>query len=265
MVQEEQRRWRADVRPGEEIRSSLSDFSVRGRIRLWRFGGWAWQKPYDCSCSGPYFVQARARPKHRHYFWRQPAIFGMPPHCPHIYMSFLVMFAEKLRVGPNDTYNTGLQIVIKFRHLFDRYLRSLNLHEYERRLGRKIIVHPAQNTPCSSNALGKHRRGCPTGVSLTRRHVSVPWEVKSVTNSSRYNAQRDKRLSHYCRRRARSVVRLGAVALSTRRRELGSSLRLLRSVMTCHHLGNDPAQSRALASGGTARAVPLPDSIHPCT
>ena len=62
-------------------------------------------------------------------------------------------------------------------------------------MARKTIVHPAQNRHYSSNARGRHPRGCPTGVGLTRRHVSGPWGVKSITNSSRYNAQRDKKVS----------------------------------------------------------------------
>ena len=115
---------------------------------------------------------------------------------------------------------------------FYRNLRRLNLHEYGPHLSPKTIVHPAQNRHYSSNARRRHPRGCPTGVGLTRKQVSVARGVKSTTNSSRYNAQRDKSLS-YCRQRARSGGRLGAVTLSTRRRELGSSLRLLRLVMTC--------------------------------
>ena len=113
-----------------------------------------------------------------------------------------------------------------------RNRRGLNLNKYEPQLARKTIVHPVQNRHFSSNARGSHPRGCPNGVGLTRRQVSVPWGVKSITNSSRYNAQRDKSLS--CRRQqARSVGRLSAVNLSYRRRELRSSLRLLQSAMTC--------------------------------
>ena len=102
--------------------------------------------------------------------------------------------------------------------VFHQNQRGLTLDEYEPQLARKTIVHPAQNRHYSSNARGSHPHGYPTGVGLTRRQVSVPWGVKSVINSSRYNAQRDKSL-RYCRQRARSVGRLGAVILSTRRRE----------------------------------------------
>ena len=98
----------------------------------------------------------------------------------------------------------------------------MNLNKYEPLLARKTIVHPAQNRHYSSNARGIHPRGCPNGVGLTCRQVSLPWGVKFTTNSSRYNAQRDKSLS-YRRQGARSVGRLGAVTLSTRRRELRSS------------------------------------------
>ena len=64
----------------------------------------------------------------------------------------------------------------------------------EPQLAHKTIFHPAQNCHYSSNARGRHTGGCPTGVGLTRRQVSVPWGVKSITNSSRYNAQRDKKV-----------------------------------------------------------------------
>ena len=57
-------------------------------------------------------------------------------------------------------------------------------------LAREIIVHPAQNRPYSSCARGTHACGGPTAIGLTRRQVSVPWGVKSITNSSRNNAQR---------------------------------------------------------------------------
>ena len=110
---------------------------------------------------------------------------------------------------------------------------GLNLNEHEPQLARETIaVRPAQNRDYISNDRGSHRRGCSTGVCLTRRQVSVSQEVKSITNSSRNNAQRDKSLS-YGRQRACSVGRPGAVTLSTCRRELRSSLRLLRSAMTC--------------------------------
>ena len=78
---------------------------------------------------------------------------------------------------------------------FYRNLRGLNLHEYEPWLARKTIAHPAQNRHYNSDARGRHPRGCPIGVSLTRRQVSVPWGVKSITKSSRDNAQRNKNLA----------------------------------------------------------------------
>ena len=135
-------------------------------------------------------------------------------------------------------------------------------------MARTAIVHPAKNRHYSSNARGSHARGCPIGVGLTRKQGSVPWGVKSITNSSRYelcNAQRDKSLS-YCPQRARSVGRLGAVTLlnSTKR------ARKLTAPSASSHdlpmaLGTTLPQSYALASGGTARAVRLPDPLHPCT
>ena len=133
----------------------------------------------------------------------------------------------RVEVGLDDTYSTSVFDEIP---AFYRNLRGLNLREYEPQLACKTIVHPAQSRNYSSNARGRHPRGCPSGVSLTRRQVSVPWGVKSITNSSRYNAQRDTNRS-YCRQRARSVGRLGAVTFvnSTTR----SSPRLLRSAMTC--------------------------------
>ena len=141
----------------------------------------------------------------------------------------VVQSAAWVRVGPNDTYS-----IADFDEIsaFYQNLRKLNLHEYEPQLARKTIVHPAQSRHYSSNARGRYPRGCPTGVGLTRRHVSVPSGEKSITNSSRYNAQRNKSLS-YCRQRARSVGHLSAVTLSTRQQELRSSLRFLRSGMTC--------------------------------
>ena len=135
-----------------------------------------------------------------------------------------------VRDALNGTYS--ISVFDEFS-AFYRNQRGLHLNEYEPpQLTRETIVHPAQNRHYSSNTRGNHPRGCPNGVGLTRRQVSVPWGVTSICNSSRYNAQRDKGLSH-CRQRARSVGRLGAVALSTRRREFRSSLRLLRSAMTC--------------------------------
>ena len=132
------------------------------------------------------------------------------------------------RVGPNDTYSTS------FFYEISAFYRSAKVESSRVRTS----VGSQNNRPPSTEPSLKQQRSrktptrLSTGVSLTRRHVSVPWGVKSITNSSRYNAQRDKSLS-CCRQRARSVGRLGAVTLSTRRRELGSSLRILRSDMTC--------------------------------
>ena len=64
------------------------------------------------------------------------------------------------------------------------------------------------------------------------RQVSILWGAESITNSSRNDDQRDKRPS-YCPQRARSVGHLSAVTLSTRSRELASSLRRLLLLMTC--------------------------------
>ena len=71
----------------------------------------------------------------------------------------------------------------------------------------------------------------------------------------------------YCPQRDHSVDRLGEVTLSTRRRELSNSLRLspIRHDLRVTLLGNDLAQSCALASGRTAQGVRLPDPLHPCT
>ena len=98
--------------------------------------------------------------------------------------------SEAVRVGLDDTCST----LVFFEEIsaFYRNLLRLNLQEYESQLARKTIAHPAQNRHYSSNVRERHPRGCPTGVALTRRQVSVPWGVKSVTNSSRYNTQRDK-------------------------------------------------------------------------
>ena len=95
------------------------------------------------------------------------------------------------------------------------------------------------------------------------RQVSVPWGMKLFTNASHYNAQRDKSLS-YCRPRARSVGRLGAVTLSnstTRAQKLIAP----SAISHDNDLGNELVQSRALASGDTARAVRLPRPLHACT
>ena len=123
-----------------------------------------------------------------------------------------------------DTYSTS--VLMKFS-AFHRNLRMVNLHSSTSLSWlAKTTANLAQNRHYSSNARGRHPRGCPAGVGLTPRQVLVPWQVKSIINSSRYNAQRDKSIS-YCRQRARSVGRFGAVTLSTRRREPRSSLRLL--------------------------------------
>ena len=55
-------------------------------------------------------------------------------------------------------------------------------------LAHEVIVPPAQNRHCSSCARVTHPCGGPTIIGLPRRQVSVPWGVKSVTNSSHYNA-----------------------------------------------------------------------------
>ena len=70
----------------------------------------------------------------------------------------------------NDTYITSVFDGIS---AFYRNLRRLNLHEYEPQLARKTIVHPTQNRHYNSNGRGRHPRGCPAGVGLSRRHVRV--------------------------------------------------------------------------------------------
>ena len=114
---------------------------------------------------------------------------------------------QRLLSGSVLTIRTDSKSVFDEISAFYRNLRRLNLHEYEPQLARKTIVRPAQISHYSSNVRGRHLRGCPTRVGLTRRHVSVPWGVKAITNLSRHNAQRDKSLS-YCRQRAHSVCRL---------------------------------------------------------
>ena len=148
---------------------------------------------------------------------------------PAISVGYIALSTRLLRVGPNE--ETVVRFFAKIS-AFYRNMRGLNLHEYEPQLARKTIVRPAQNRHYSNDVRGGHPHGCPTGVGLTRRQVSVPWGVKSITNLSCYNTQRDKSFSYY-RQRASSVGHLGAVTLSTRRREFRISLHLLRSAMTC--------------------------------
>ena len=63
--------------------------------------------------------------------------------------------------------------------------RGLNLVEYVPGLARKVIARPAHNRHyIISCARGNYIIG------LTRRQMSVPSQMKSVTNSSRNNAQR---------------------------------------------------------------------------
>ena len=66
--------------------------------------------------------------------------------------------------------------------------------EFVPQLAREISYTPAQNRHYSSSARGDHPCGGPTGIGRTLRQVLVRWGMKSVTNSSRYNAQRDKLL-----------------------------------------------------------------------
>ena len=129
---------------------------------------------------------------------------------------------------------------------------------------RKTIVHPAQNHRYSSNARGRHPRGCSTGVGHTRRHPLVPRGVKFITNSSRYNAQRDKRLG-YCRFRARRSAASVRSLCQFDHESLEAHCAFCGQPLPVNDLGNDHAQSRALASGGTARAVRLPDPLDRCT
>ena len=146
-----------------------------------------------------------------------------------------------LRVVLNDTLNSSVFDEISVLH---RNQRGLNLHEYEPQLTRKTIVRPAQNRHHSSNARGSHPRGCPTGVGLTRRQVSVPWGVKSITNSSRYKAQRDKK----------SQLQLPSAS------SFGRPPR-------CGYFANSTKRAQkptAPSATSHTRAVRLPDPLHTC-
>ena len=98
------------------------------------------------------------------------------------------------------TIRTAFISVFKYDSYISAFYKSqpgLNLNKYVPQLVRKSIVHPAQDRHYSSNARESHPRVCPNGVGLTWAGVSVPWGGKSITNSSRYNPQRDKSVS-YC-------------------------------------------------------------------
>ena len=106
----------------------------------------------------------------------------------------------------------------------------LLLFRNQRGLNRGISIgsqnnHPPGNHPIAAEA---------TLMQTTRvvvSQVSLSLGAKAVSNSSLYNAQHYKNLS-YGPQRARSVGRLGAVTLSTSRREPSNSLRLVRLVMS---------------------------------
>ena len=96
----------------------------------------------------------------------------------------------KIRVDLNDTYNIyGISLFPEIL-AFHQTQRGLNRVELVPQLALEIIVHPAQNRLYSSCASGTHGCGGPTVIALTRRQVSVPLGVKSITNSSRKDAQR---------------------------------------------------------------------------
>ena len=88
-----------------------------------------------------------------------------------------------MRVG-HDLYNTLQGIYIYFFMKF-LHLPTCAMVESSRV---RPAVGPQNSRPrqCSSSARVRHPRGCPTGVGYTRSHVSAPWGVKSITNSSRY-------------------------------------------------------------------------------
>ena len=114
-------------------------------------------------------------------------------------------------------YTDNMSVFDKFS-VFYRNPRGLNLNLY------KPSVVSQNNSPLGTehhyidNARASLMRGCPTGVGLTHRQVSVFSGVKFITNSSRYNAQCDENLS-CCPQSAHSVGRLGAVTFvnSTKR------------------------------------------------
>ena len=105
------------------------------------------------------------------------------------------------------------------------------------------------------------RVGCPAEVCLTRRQVSVPWGVKS-TNSSRYNAQRDKRLSYcplQCQTRQASQLLPSASSFGRPPRcvHFVNSTKIARKLTAPSAISQDlvktePAPSCVLASGATA-------------
>ena len=100
-----------------------------------------------------------------------------------------VLLLLEIGVGLNDTYYISFFYKIS---VFYQIQRGVDLVEYVPQLAREIIVHSAQNHHYSSCARGNHPCGGSAAVGLTRRQVSVPLGVKSITNPSHYNAQRDK-------------------------------------------------------------------------
>ena len=138
-------------------------------------------------------------------------------------------------------------------------------YEYEPQLaqaGSLNIVHPAHNRHYGSSTRRNHPRGGLTGVGLTLGQVSVPSEMKSITMSSRYHAQRDKIFS-YCPHRADLVGVLVAITLvkSMKRAKKSTAPSAISHDLPIT-LGNDPGLSCALAGGSTARAVWLPDLLR---
>ena len=93
------------------------------------------------------------------------------------------------RADLDDTYYISFSPEIS---AFYQLQLGLNIIEYAPQLAGEIIVRPAQNRRYSSCARRTHPCDGPTVIGMTRRHVSVPWGVKSITNSSLYYAQRDK-------------------------------------------------------------------------
>ena len=131
-------------------------------------------------------------------------------------------------------------------------------------MARETIFHPAQKRHYSSNAPGRHPRGCPTGAGLTRTHVSMPWGVKSITNLPRYNAQRNKSPAIAVSDLVRSAASVRSLCqLDDESSEAHCAF--CDQPLPANDLGNDPAQphaSRVVAQLERCRC-PILDTLVP--
>ena len=123
----------------------------------------------------------------------------------------------------------------------------------------------------------RHRAVTTAATLAEDTHVVVPLESALLVGTCR--CLREKNPSRTRRATTPNVTKVSAIAVS----ELVRSAISVRSLCQlddesseahcafcdqprpANDLGNDPAQSRALANDGTARAVPLLDPLHPCT